>query len=263
MSRTVMLLSLAVAAVGGVMYALHLKHYQLAVIGDGKVGVIVLKTEVELGKSLTTVELGVEHVPPNFLEERHIRAVEMEEALGTPVTRPIQVGSWLTWDDVGRDVFERKGFSHSIPPGMRAFTFISLSQNLGRMVSSGDRVDVVLTATRPGSDTQLTTVLVQNVMVMAVGTRIRFETGEGSVRWEQGDRERRGAQYVTTAVDLREAAALRHATHMRGSLLLIVRNPDDDVIIAEVPVTTDVDLTEAEQRTPGAVSKTKQARPNP
>lgn len=261
-----MFAALAVAILGGVLYALHLEHFERKASGGETIGVLVALQEIRAGSPVTRDALGNRQVPRRFVEDRHVRAAQLEQILGAQSERRLEIGNWVTWDDVGTDVRDRKGLSDSVPDGLRAFTVEIDSKDFGKMVATGDRVDVLFTAERPGSTGRadangivvpppsLTTVLLQNVLVMAIGTRQSSLSGEEAARSSNtannaaSQRAARDAKFVTLALSLEESVVLFHAIRFATGLSMVVRNPDDGTIITQIPVVTDLDLIRAEER---------------
>ncbi len=269
MNRTTMLAALAVVGLGALLYSLHLEHFERQVTGGQTLGVLVLMRDLRPGESITRDALGSRQVPTRYVEDRHVRVGQLPQVLGATTRREVGLGSWLTWDDLDADARDRAQLSEAIPEGMRAFTVLMDSQYFGQMVAAGDRVDVLFTAEVPEDPNhrrrsfdrrkppRVTTVLLQNVRVMAVGTRrveisqeeeaSRDENDPGEEA-ERRNRRARDAKFITLGLSLTEAVYLQHAIKYALTISLAVRNPEDGTILSEIPVTTDLDLIEAEIR---------------
>ncbi len=248
MNRTTLLASLSVAILGGVLFALHLRHFEARATGGEKVTVVFVASPVEEGQAITQANLGFRQVPRFFVEDRHIRASQLPQVLGVPAQRKLNPGFWLNWNDVGAESARHVNLSHSVSDGQRAFTVELESYSFGKMVAAGDKVDVLVTARRPEGTMQLTTVLIQNVLVLAVGQRqASLNQGGRSANDERG--RGRGNRMVTLSLNLHESAVLFHALEFADRLALVVRNPEDETLVTEnIPVTTDLDLVEAQVR---------------
>lgn len=266
MNRTTLLAAASLAVLGGVLYALHLRHFEARASGFETAGVVVLLAGLEPGDTINRTDLGIRQVPGRFVEDRHVRASQLIRVLGAKVKRQMEVGSWLTWDDVDGDARESSSLSHGVPEGMRAFTVIMESSVFGQMVASGDNVDVLMSAQRPRRNRpqpgatmeppfRLTTVLLQNVRVLSVGQRgtgtqrrADVNRGEEGNAIEERSRAERGARFVTLEISLEDAIVLQHAIAYSELISLVVRNPLDGTIETEIPITTDLDLIEVEER---------------
>ncbi len=269
MNRTTMLAALAVVGLGALLYSLHLEHFQRKVTGGQTLGVLVLLRDLDPGDPITAEVLGRREVPAHFVEERHVRVGDLPQLEGVATRRALGLGNWLTWDDVDSDARDRAQLSEAVPEGMRAFTVLMDSEHFGQMVAAGDRVDVLFTGEIPEDPNhprplherrrppRVTALLLQNVKVMAIGTR-RVEVGEEEEasseeldpqdEAEERRRRVRNAKFITLGVSLTEAVYLRHAIKYAINISLVVRNPEDATIVTEIPVTTDLDLIEAEVR---------------
>jgi Flp pilus assembly protein CpaB len=249
-NRTTLLAGISVAILGGVLFSLHLRHFESRATGGETIAIAFVTAPVEEGQAITQANLGFRDVPRFFVEDRHVRAGQLQQVLGVPAQRKLEPGYWLNWNDVGAESARRVSLSSSVAEGQRAFTVELESYNFGKMVAAGDKVDILVTARRPEGTIRLTTVLVQNVLVLAVGQRQTSLNRGGA--GESDDRPAgsgRGQRMVTLSLNLHESAVLFHALEFAERLALIVRNPDDETLVTEsIPVTTDLDLVEAEIR---------------
>ncbi|MAC26103.1 MAG: Flp pilus assembly protein CpaB, partial [Myxococcales bacterium] len=170
---------------------------------------------------------------------------DQQRVLGIRVNTPVRANQSLLWTDLATTASERRDLSTLLREGMRALTVrTGVTSAFGGLLRAGDRVDVLLTANRPGGEERVTVPLLQNVLVLAVGA----DTGGPDQSDEEAEQanNRRGRD-VSLAVTLEQATLLTHARD-RGELQLILRNPDDVEIVGGVPETTDTDLIEAERR---------------
>jgi pilus assembly protein CpaB len=119
----------------------------------------------------------------------------------------------------------------------------------GGLLRPGDRVDVLLTTDR--GDGEVTIPLLQNVLVLAVGTDTgadhRPEAAADGTSGRQLTAGPRRFSEVTFSVTIEQAGTLTHAS-TNGQIALALRNPDDIAITDRLPETTQGDYLEAEQR---------------
>ena len=251
MTRTTLFAGIAVAILGGVLFSLHLQHFETRATGGETVSVAVVTAPIEEGQAITQANLGFRDVPRFFVEDRHVRAGQLQQVLGVPAQRKLEPGYWLNWNDVGAESSRRVSLSASVAEGQRAYTIELESFNFGKMVAAGDKVDILVTARRPEGTMSLTTVLVQNVLVLAVGQRqSSLNRGGSGASGEDGPQGRStGQRMITLSLNLHEAAVMFHALKFADRLTMAVRNPEDETLVTEnIPVTTDLDLVEAEIR---------------
>ncbi len=246
MNRTALIAGFAVAIVGIGLFALYMQRFENEATGGEPVEVLMLMSDLQIGEPLTAQHLAKRDLPQAYLEDRHVLASDQERVLGIRVSNSLRVNQSLLWTDLATTSSERRDLSTLLREGMRAMTVrTGQTSAFGGLLRAGDRVDVLLTATRPGTEAERVTIpLLQNVLVLAVGA----DTGGPYNRdgLEAKAAERRGRD-VSLAVTLDQATMLSHARD-RGVIQLVLRNPDDVGIIDGVPETTDTDLIEAEVR---------------
>ncbi len=109
------------------------------------------------------------------------------------------------------------GLSMLIRPNLRATSIeVDAVSGVSGFVLPGDRVDVLMTVSRPGPTLDaVTRTLLQNVEVLAAGQKT-----------EQNSKKPVSVQAVTVLVDPRGAEAIALARH-EGELHLVLRNPED------------------------------------
>ena len=66
------------------------------------------------GDTINRTDLGIRQVPARFVEDRHVHASQLVRVLGAKVKREMEVGSWLTWDDIDGDARESSNLSHQV-----------------------------------------------------------------------------------------------------------------------------------------------------
>ncbi len=244
MNRTALLAAVGVAILGFVLLALYIRQFQDEVSGGKPVSVLVVTSDVAPGTPLDDTVIDRSVLPEAYVEEgRHIRADALAQILGIKTRVRLRAGNTLQWTDLTTER-EETALSLRIEPGMRAMTIeAAMSSSQGGLLRPGDRVDVLLTGQKPGGTGKVTVPLLQNVLVVGVAgsTQADFERTPRSLV----NTGRRVA--VTVSVTIDQAALLAHADD-RGVLRLVVRNPDDVVVVEDVPETVDTDLMEAERR---------------
>ncbi len=120
-------------------------------------------------------------------------------------------------------------FSMKTPPGKRALTVLidSLSAE-GGLIKSGDFIDIIAQLNIPdpqdpkAGTQKVTTVLFQNIQVLAIGTNF-FPSADISIYQSQ---QQARSLYVTLALDPEEAGLIVFA-QSNGKLQLSLRSPDE------------------------------------
>ncbi len=246
MNRTALLAAAGVTIVGVALFVLYMRRFETEAAGGEPVDVLMVTADVPLGEPLSIEKLATRQLPEAYVEDRHVLASDQQRVLGIRVNTALRANQSLLWTDLATGASERRDLSTLLREGMRALTIhADPSSSFGGLLRPGDRVDVLLTAERPGSETRVTVPLQQNVLVLAVGAdtggpdRVSSEGGRAST-------SNRGIE-VTVAVTIEQAAMLTHARES-GSLQLVLRNPDDVEIVNAIPETTDTDLVRPERR---------------
>lgn len=235
-----LLASIAVGVIGAILLALYLHRFQSKARGGALVSLLALRQDVAAGKPLREEMLIAHQVPESYVESRQVRASEMHRVLGVRTAIDLETNQTLAWTDLSTTPREQVSLSARVPPGMRAMSIEQPgAKAFSALLRPGDRVDVLHTRKRsdsPGSAVTIT--LLQNVLVLAVGTRIGSTIAEA-------DAARR--DNVTLLLTVTQAALLAHARR-GGDLSLILRNADDLEIDRDLPETEDSDVLVAERR---------------
>ena len=129
------------------------------------------------------------------------------------------------WTDLAIATDDRRELSSLVQPGMRAVSVRAGTDQGFALVRPGDRVDVF--ATMPQGDQRSSILLLQNILVLAVG----LDTGAGdpSAKQPYGDR----SDQITLSLHVPEAQLLELAAE-KGRLTVGVRGRDDLRIIEGV-----------------------------
>lgn len=237
MNRTALMAAFGVAIVGIALFVLYMRRFEQEAAGGEPVEVLMVTADVPIGEPLAVEALATRSLPQAYVEDRHVLAGDRQRILGIRVSTALRANQSLLWSDLATGASERRDLSTLLREGMRALTIqTSATSSFGGLLRPGDRVDVLLTANRPGGETRVTVPLQQNLLVLAVGA----DTGGP----DQTQEEREAARLeVSVAVTIEQATMLTHARD-RGELQLILRNPDDVEIVNGIPETTDTDLVE-------------------
>jgi pilus assembly protein CpaB len=214
---------MAVLAGGGLAYGTHnyLKNVPVKTVTVPTRKVVVAKANLSLGKQLRIEDLAaidwpVASVPEGAFEDR---AAIVDRGLIVSVVKnePI-LPSKLASKEAGA------GLPPIIPPGKRALS-VRVNEVIGvaGYVLPGTRVDVVATANPTSKSEDITTkVVLQNVEVLAAGTRLDQDTPDGKPMQ---------VTVVTLLVTPEESERLALAS-TEGKIQLALRNPMDTATLA-------------------------------
>ncbi len=259
MKSRALLVAIAAAVVGLVLVVFYMQSFEAEASGGEPTIVLVARQNIPLGSQLDPATMLVERViPAAYVENRHVRAAEVDRIRGIRVVSGVRAGEALLWTDLATMSDSARDLSGLVRSGMRAIT-ISADQTatFGGLVRPGDRVDVLLTLDRPvpnGDPQRVTVPLLQSLIVLAAGQdtgmiqRASQQTAAGRAQ---------PMQNVTLSATVEQAQMIAFATQ-RGRLTLVLRNPDDIPVTEGLGETTTEDLVTIERR-----ERIQKTRPRP
>jgi pilus assembly protein CpaB len=228
MYRRALLVALACAVAAVSLFVLYLKQYERESSGGEPVRVLVLLHALEAGAQITDDALGTKDVPQAYVEDRAVRESDKNRVLGLRVGGLVQAQQTLMWSDLSVTSEERRDLSTLVQPGRRAITVSFNNGTMATLVRPGDSVDVIAVSESRGDGSRTAKVLLQNVLVLAVGSStaadVRNITEQRELR--EGD--------LTLSVTLADAQQLALARE-RGDLSVVVRNVDDAQVAERAP----------------------------
>ncbi len=240
MNRSAIITSLTIAVFGFVVLAVYVRQFQREATGGDPIALLVTRQDVEAGRPLTEEMLLVRTLPESYVEERQVLATELPRVLGVRSSIALEANQTLLWTDLATTPRDRSSLSSRIPKGMRAMSVRGPGRrSFGELMRPGDRVDVLLTKSKPGVEARVVTVpLVQNVLILAVGDSFGAADQQSSALRSDS---------VTLLVTIDQAGLLAQAGR-DGTLSLILRNEDDLEIHEGLEETDDSDVLEQEKR---------------
>lgn len=237
MDRKALFIAILIAAAGAACLFLYMRRFEAETTGGPKVSILIATRDIALGEALTEPMLGIRELPRAYVEQRHVRVEDLKTVVGAKVSLSVRANEALLWSDLASVKAERRDLSSLIEPGMRAFTVSASRESLlGGLLRPGDRVDLVHSRTQGSSAGPETVVLLQNLVVLAVGA----DTGAG-------DRPESSGRSVTISVTPEQAQLIIQA-RVQGGLDIALRNPDDVVLIKDLPEVSAADIQQPERR---------------
>jgi pilus assembly protein CpaB len=223
------------------------------------VTVLVASTNVPRFGTLTAHQLKFRELPSDMVPSGALTQVEdaVERAVYSGLVRDeIILEGKLSAKGAGG------GMATAIPKGMRAFTIstTTLASGVAGFILPGSKVDVLLTVTRTGGQTDptgggQTSTLIQDVEILAVDQIVKAPADN-----RVDPKELRS---VTLLVTPQQAAKLDLGQN-KGILHLALRNPDDHAPAATRPATlADLGLNEEPPKQEAAKEPEKVAAPAP
>lgn len=202
--------------------------------GARKVKVIVAKRDMPAMTVLTIEDLALNDVFQANVGRNAFMEEDLDALLGKKLLYSVRRADPLLWSQVDMPRRVKSGLSPVIEKGKRAVSLsIAGAQAVSGLVQPNDHVDILGTftfpsRTNPKAVESVTLTLMQNVTVVATGSRIAGQMMRGQ---ERGG----GYSTVTFSVTPREAELLVFAQQTRGQLYLSLRNPEDRNFEQELP----------------------------
>jgi pilus assembly protein CpaB len=259
MKSKALLVAIAAAVVGLVLVVFYMQSFEAEASGGEPTVILVARQNIALGDQIDPAAMLAERViPAAYVENRHVRASEVERIRGIRVVGGVRAGEALLWTDLATMSDSARDLSSLVRSGMRAITIqADQTATFGGLVRPGDRVDVLLTLDRPvlnGEPERVTVPLLQSLIVLAAGQdtgmiqRASQQTAPGRAQ---------PMQNVTLSATVEQAQMIAFATQ-RGRLTLVLRNPDDIPVTEGLGETTTEDLVTIERR-----ERIQKTRPRP
>jgi pilus assembly protein CpaB len=237
-SRRALLLSAALGVLSALLLALYLRRYEEELSGGRRISLVSVRRPIERGALITGDMLSLSEVPSAYVEQRAVRLADREKIVGVRAANALKPQDTLLWSDLLL-ASEDRDLSSLVQPGRRALTVRASeagSDPAGNgLLRPGDYVDVIVTLRPESTGATAAVVLLQRVLVLAVGSRTephRFSDNEQLGR--NAERE------LTLSLKLEEAQLLSLARE-RGTLSVALRAPSDSKVIeniADVPLST-------------------------
>ena len=230
MNRRALLIAVVVAAVGVALLALYLRRFEQQASGGERVKLLVAIKPIERGAKIEEDALAPREVPQAYVEDRAVKASELAKVVGLRLATPLSPQQTLLWTDLAIANDERRDLSSLVQPGNRAMSIRATSDDKSHaLIRPGDYVDVIATmAQAGGSDQRSAIVLLQRVLVLAVG----LETVPEQTIDKQNATHRE--LMLTLSVNLQEVQMLALAVE-KGKLSVALRNPDDQRVVEGIP----------------------------
>lgn len=251
MNKIALLVALAIAAIGGILLFVYLQRFEAEASGGTKIKLLVAIKPIQSGQTLTDDMLATREVPIAYVEDRAVRDTERPRIIGLRVATPVQAQQTLMWTDLAIATDDRRDLSALVQPGMRAVSVRATTENSFALIRPGDRVDVIATM-QQANDQRESIVLLQNVLVLAVGLDMG---NDPSAKLKRGER---GEQMLNLSLNVPEAQLLALAVE-KGHISVALRNPDDVRISEGLTDMSSTALTDTKART--AVQSVRKSGP--
>jgi pilus assembly protein CpaB len=221
-NKTALVLALILSSVGGALLFFYLRRFEREASGGEPVAVLMARTPIEAGAQITEDMIATRNVPRAWVEDRAILESEKGKVLALRMGHSIQANQTLMWTDLAVAMDERRNLSSLVQPGMRAVTIrASYDDKSFALIRPGDRIDVIATMAPPDKpENRSSVVLLQNVLVLAVGTDLSGDFDPKKKEYSQG------GMILSLSLNVQEAQLTSLAAE-KGKLSVALRNPDD------------------------------------
>lgn len=181
--------------------------------------VVVAAVDIRTNTKVTREMLRLESYPKDLIAENAITRIE--DAVDRVTQNPINNKAQVRQSDLLAPGQAPK-LSIRVPDGMRAVA-IAASEvaAVGYSVQPGDRIDLIATYNDPKTKQDLTKIILQNVLVLAVNDGVTDPQGKT------------GARTSMTLAVRPEQTELVKAAERSGSLSVALRGRDEDIIPTE------------------------------
>lgn len=249
MNSKAIMAAVGAAVLGIVMLGLYMQRFEDEASGGEPIYVLTAVQDISLGIALNADMVVARELPAAYLEDRHITLADQERVMGVRVVSGVRAGESILWTDLATTTDTSRDLSSLVRNGMRAITIqADQSATFGGLVRPGDRVDVLMTLTRPaapgmaiGDEDRVTIALLQNLLVLAAGQ------DTGAVQRAATTRPPTQMNDVTLSTTVEQAQLLAFS-QQRGRLTLLLRNTDDITVIEGLPETTTDDIIQPQRR---------------
>jgi pilus assembly protein CpaB len=196
---------------------------ELGVAGQW-VTILVAREDIAAFTPIAGTKLRVKEFPANYLPPRYIKQDFRDDIVGQITNYTIKKGSPILTSDLASTQDEAR-LSQIIQDEMRALALpVNEVNTFGGLLRPKDHVDILGTFQKPGSGRVETVTLLQNVTVLAVGSKL----GSGREVVTSNSRSNRSSRNTTVTVLVTpEEAELLVFAQDRGEFSLTMRNEED------------------------------------
>jgi pilus assembly protein CpaB len=234
MNKRALSVALVLAVIGSALLVLYMRKFEREMSGGEPVELLMVVKPIARGKIITDDMLTTRRMPLAYVEDRAIKAGERAKVVGLPTAVALFPQQTLLWTDLAITT-EDRDLSSLVQPGKRAVTVRAATGSDdtrgNQLIRPGDYVDVIATFRGEETEEQASAVLLQRVLVLAVGSETQVVAADPKTRdssYAQRDK------LLTLSLTLAEAQLLALAID-RGRLSVAVRPPEDPGIVDDIP----------------------------
>jgi len=230
--KTPLLVALALGlAAGGVSYSAIKKTQSDVRKGWTPLPVIVAATDIPEGAVVTFDMISQRQVPEQFVTASVVKPESASYIVNQKVLVPLQAGDPLLWSQFETTRASERLASKIMHSGRAITVEAAKASAVGGWVRPNDHVDIIGTFRDPGTNEQVATTLLQDVIVLATG-KITGTTNTNLI--PEGQREYTNLSLLVIPED---AEVLTLAQEL-GQLTFSLRNETDVDVLADRGHTT-------------------------
>jgi pilus assembly protein CpaB len=234
------------ALIGVTLILLYMRRFERETSGGELIELLVAVKPIQRDTVIKDDMLSTREVPVAYVETRAVRAKDRGKVIGLPAEVGLEAQQTLMWTDLATST-EHRDLSSLVQPGKRALTIFaggSSDRDGHALIRPGDYVDVILTTLDAASGQKTSVVLLQRILILAVGTDTESEGMLGG----QAPSRRASDKALTLSLNLQEVQLIALAIQ-QGQLSVAVRPPDEPTVVDEVPDMKVSALLDSRQRT--------------
>lgn len=247
MNRQAFLVASILAVISVTLLLLYMRRFERETSGGELIELLVAVKPIQRETVIKDDMLSTREVPIAYVETRAIRARDRAKVIGLPAEVSLEPQQTLMWSDLAIDT-EHRDLSSLVQPGKRALTVLaggSSDRDGNALIRPGDYVDVILTTVDTTTSQRTSVVLLQRVLILAVGTDTDL-IGTSGVQPAAG--RRASDKALTLSLNLQEVQLVALAIE-QGDISVAVRPPDEPTVVEDVPDMKASALLDSRQRT--------------
>jgi pilus assembly protein CpaB len=221
-ARRALVWSLASGVLSAVLALVFFERYEQELAGGERVLILRARKPIARGEALSDDALVTASVPSSYLEGRAVRAADRGKVRGLRIASALETEDALLWSDLAVSQ-QRRELSSLVQPGNRAVSVQAAFGDDTQLIRPGDYVDVLATLQPRGEDKLVSALLLQRILVLAVGSITDPQQARADAAGE-----------LTLSLKIEEAQLLALARE-RGKLSVMLRQPDDTRIVEGAP----------------------------
>ncbi|WP_123043086.1 Flp pilus assembly protein CpaB [Cohnella candidum] len=171
-SKIILMAALVMGIVTTVLFFNYMKKYDAAAaVNETFVSVVAAKQEIKENTKITGAMLQTIQIPANGVHASTIKDLALAE--GKVAASDLAAGEVILANHIKDQQAEAQFVSKKVRDGYRAVSLgVNLVQSVSNLIEPEDYVDLVFTETDPDTKKVQSSILLENVRVLAIGRRM-------------------------------------------------------------------------------------------